>query len=213
VFLIDEQGVVLGEMAISKALVHAENAGLDLVQVAEEEGIPRCRLMNYADLMKEVGIAHQEKLDAFNLRQLALKQVKELIFSDTIAEHDVQVKVARLRKWLSHPTRYEKVKVVVSFKQGHTVDVELATAILENISSRVKDLGHMLPNHSVSRHAQGVSVSTYVVKYTPAEKEQYEASQLAQQEQDEQKAKLKEEAETKGTAALKNAEDDGTVSS
>jgi translation initiation factor IF-3 len=132
-------------------------------------------------------------------RDRVAKQMKELRFSDHIAEHDVQVKVRQLRRWLSHPTRHPQVKLSVIFKQpgSHSdVDVELAKGIIQNVASRVADLGHVqvTKDSGVSRSYFGVQVSALLEKYTPVQKAQYEA-ELAAAEQQKRKEEVEAEAE------------------
>ena len=68
------------------------------------------------------------------------KGEKELRFSDTIAEHDVQNKVNQLRRFLDKGLR---VRVSVYFKSVAQFDPELARALLDNIITRADDLGRV----------------------------------------------------------------------
>lgn len=68
------------------------------------------------------------------------KGEKELRFSDTIAEHDVQNKVNQLRRFLDKGLR---VRVSVYFKSVAQFDPDLARALLDNIITRADDLGRV----------------------------------------------------------------------
>ncbi len=75
--------------------------------------------------------------DKTKIKEKSKIKEKELRFSDSIDEHDVQNKVERLRSFLEKGI---KVKLNVYFKKPGQFDTDLARALLDNISERVEDV-------------------------------------------------------------------------
>jgi len=118
------------------ALASQHRAILALVGAAARP--PVLRMTTYEALRAEQQKRQTLALTQGKKREAGEKRLKELRFSSTIAEHDVGIKVDRLRSFLE---RGHKVKVCVFFKHHGEYDVELGEALLENIIERVEDLG------------------------------------------------------------------------
>jgi translation initiation factor IF-3 len=98
--LIDVEGEQLGVVGIEDALRISEEKEVDLVEIASKATPPVCKLMDYGKFKYE-----QKK------QQSAKKQkdqtVKEIKFRPNIGDHDLEVKVNRMRGFLEagHKTR------------------------------------------------------------------------------------------------------------
>ncbi|TMW62147.1 hypothetical protein Poli38472_009640 [Pythium oligandrum] len=101
--VVGEDGKMRRDVPLSMALEEAREQGVDLVQVAENNGHVVCRLFDA-----------QKRL--FSLRKSAKnskpKQDKEVVFGVKIAIHDIKVKAEQVRKFLA---KGHKVKVTVKF--------------------------------------------------------------------------------------------------
>jgi len=118
-----------------------------------------------ADAAAAAAAANQEQGKKPKSSRRHVDAEKEVRFSDTIAEHDVQIKTAQLRRFLSKGIR---VRVSIYFKKVISFDAELAEVLLENITSRVSDLCTVEGN---TNYAQRFVSILLVPKEQPKEKE------------------------------------------
>ena len=92
VLLIDDQGEKRGVIGIQEALRMAEEAGLDLVEVASVTSPPVCKIMDYGKM------AYQTKKKKTHTK--AQTGLKELSFSMKISEHDIETKLKKARQFI-----------------------------------------------------------------------------------------------------------------
>jgi translation initiation factor IF-3 len=92
VLLIDADGVKVGIIPIQDALRMAEEAGLDLVEVAENAKPPVCRIMDHGKMLYQ---ARKKKTTS-----KAATGLKELSFSMKISAHDIETKMKQARQFL-----------------------------------------------------------------------------------------------------------------
>lgn len=101
--LIDAQGTKRGVTPTFEALREAEDAGLDLVEVAANVTPPVCKIMDYGKM------AYQAK----KKKTLSKSQtdMKELSFSMKISEHDIETKLKRAREFIEkgHKLRFNLI--------------------------------------------------------------------------------------------------------
>ena len=90
--LIDAEGENRGPTAIQEALQIAEEAGLDLVEVARNAKPPVCKIMDYGKLV------YQAKKKKSQPR--AATSLKEISFSMKIGPHDIETKMKKARLFL-----------------------------------------------------------------------------------------------------------------
>lgn len=139
VLLVDNDGNNQGKVPTSAALDKAVAAGLDLVEVGISDGIPVCRIIDFAkweyDQQKRSKKGHAQKT-----------VVKELQFRPTTSNHDLTYRAKQVDKFL---TSGDKIKLTVKFK-GREQEHMLATgkALLERFLGLIKE------NYSVDSDAQ-----------------------------------------------------------
>ncbi len=92
VLLIDAAGTKRGTVPFQEALREAEEAGLDLVEVAGTVNPPVCRIMDYGKM------AYQAKKKKTVSK--GSQDMKELSFSMKISLHDIETKVKRGREFI-----------------------------------------------------------------------------------------------------------------
>lgn len=106
--VIDEDGTQLGIMQIRDARRVAEEKNLDLVNVAPTARPPVCRIMDYGKFKYEQ--SKKEKEARKNQKVVLLKEVR---MSPNIEDHDFQVKLKNVLKFLEEG---DKVKISVRFR-------------------------------------------------------------------------------------------------
>jgi translation initiation factor IF-3 len=131
--LIDHEGQQLGIVAIEEALRLAQNAELDLVEIAPNEKPPVCRIMDYGKFLFE----QNKKQHAAKKKQKQI-QIKEIKMRPTTEEADYQVKLRNLKRFLEEG---DKVKVTIRFRGREVMHNDLGFELLKRIEKDVADLG------------------------------------------------------------------------
>ncbi|MDD5136774.1 MAG: translation initiation factor IF-3 [Candidatus Omnitrophica bacterium] len=133
--VVGEAGEQLGVLATPEALKRAEEAGLDLVEVAPTAVPPVCRIMDYSKYKYE-----QEKREKEARKKQKIVHLKEVRLSPKIGEHDYQFKLKNLENFLK---RGDKVKVTMMFKGREMAHVDLGRKILDRLSSDISQVGEI----------------------------------------------------------------------
>ena len=120
--VIDEDGTQLGIMPVRDARRIAEDKGLDLVNVAPTAKPPVCRVMDYGKFKYEQ--SKKEKETRKNQKVILLKEVR---MTPNIEEHDFQVKLKNVQKFLSEG---DKVKVSLRFRGREITHASLGQQVL-----------------------------------------------------------------------------------
>ncbi len=132
--LIDADGAQVGVVSIEDALRHAENAGLDLVEVSATAKPPVCRIMDYGKFLYE-----QSKKQAEARKRQTVIEVKEIKLRPKTEKHDIDFKVKNIRKFLGQKN---KVKVTVRFRGREIVYAdEQGRETLRRIAEAIDDVG------------------------------------------------------------------------
>ena len=124
-----EQVVVV---RVEDALLLAEEAGLDLVEVAPNAKPPVAKLMDYGKYKYE---AAQKARDA--RRNQANTQLKEIRFRLKIDDHDFGVKKGHVERFLSAG---DKVKVMIMFRGREQSRPEAGVRLLQRLAEEIGDL-------------------------------------------------------------------------
>ncbi len=124
--VINEEGKQLGVITLEEALANAESVGLDLVEVSATEP-PVCKIMDYGKYRyKQSKKLHDAK------KSQTIIQVKEIKLKPKTEEHDVQVKLKHIKKFLQN---HDKVKVSMMFRGREIAFTDIGRKLME----RVKD--------------------------------------------------------------------------
>ncbi|WP_456455172.1 translation initiation factor IF-3 [Thermovibrio sp.] len=135
VLVIDEDGTKLGVMPTLKALQLAKEKGLDLVEVSPNAKPPVCRIMDYGKYKYQM----QKKMHEAKKKQKTI-EVKTVKVRPRTDEHDMQVRIKQVKKFLE---KGNKVKAVVMFRGREQAHVELGEAQLMKIYDAVKEIAEM----------------------------------------------------------------------
>jgi translation initiation factor IF-3 len=130
--LIDAEGKQVGIVPLRQALETAEAHGLDLVEVAPNVVPPVCRVMDYGRYKYQ----QSKKFQEARKRQSGY-QVKEIKIRPMTGEHDLQVKLRHIRRFLEHR---DKVKVSLMFRGRELAYTELGTTILKRVAEETSDI-------------------------------------------------------------------------
>lgn len=130
--MIGPDGSQLGVVAIKEALRIAQEANLDLVNVAPTAKPPVCRIMDYGKYKYEQ--AKKEKEARRNQKTIELKEVR---FSSNIDEHDFQTKMRNVRKFIKDE---DKVKCSIRFRGREITHAEIGQQVLERLATLLEDI-------------------------------------------------------------------------
>ena len=120
-------------MSIDDALAQAQNAGLDLVEVAPNSDPPVCRIMDYGKFVFE-----QNKKAQSARRKQKQTHVKEIKFRPGTEEGDYQIKLRNLIRFL---TAGDKAKVTLRFRGREMAHQELGVELLRRVQSDLEEIG------------------------------------------------------------------------
>lgn len=137
--LIDAEGEMLGVVPIREALMTAEEAGLDLVEVAPQAEPPVCKLLDYGKFKYEA----QKKANEARKKQKVI-DVKEIKMRPNIDDHDYDVKLRNARRFMEEG---DKVKVTMRFRGREMAHQDIGMNLLSRVRTDLDDIGkvEMLP--------------------------------------------------------------------
>ena len=93
--LIDETGKAIGIVDIDKALDLANQASLDLVEIASNSNPVVCKILNYGKYRYD-----KEKQKKINKKKQHIIHVKEIRFRPNVDDHDLIIKLKKAEKFL-----------------------------------------------------------------------------------------------------------------
>ncbi len=124
---------MLGVMPTRDAIHMAFDAGLDLVEIAAAADPPVCKILDLGKFKYEI----QKKKNEARKKQRVI-EVKEIKMRPGTDEHDFQVKLRNMRRFLEEG---DKVKVVIRFRGREMVHQDLGLRVLERVRDNLDDLG------------------------------------------------------------------------
>ena len=130
--LVGEDNEPLGVVPTIQALAMAEEAGVDLVEIAPQAKPPVCRLMDYGKFK------YQEQKRAHEAKQKQKQiQVKEVKLRPGTDENDYQIKLRNMTRFLQEE---DKVKVTLRFRGREMAHQEIGMRQIERIKADLQDL-------------------------------------------------------------------------
>jgi len=133
--VIGPDGAQLGVMSPPDALRIAREHGLDLVEVAPQTAPPVCRIMDFNKFRYE-----EQRREREAKRKHHVAKLKEVKFKPRIEEHDYQVKLARIRKFL---LRGDQVKLTMVYRGRELAHTELGRRILDRLVEDLKAISRV----------------------------------------------------------------------
>ncbi|GHE92092.1 translation initiation factor IF-3 [Aliiroseovarius zhejiangensis] len=131
--LIGADGENVGVVTPAQALVMAEDAGLDLVEISPNANPPVCKIMDFGKFKYE-----QQKRESEARKKQKTIDVKEVKFRPNTDTHDYDVKMRNVFKFLEGG---DKVKVTLRFRGREMAHQNLGRELLERVAEDVKEIG------------------------------------------------------------------------
>ena len=121
----------LGVVSLREALKLADEAEVDLVEIAPQASPVVCRLMDFGKFRYQ----RQKKAHDAKLKQRTI-QLKEVKFRPGTEENDYQVKVRNIVRFLNEG---DKAKVTMRFKGREIAHQEFGVQMLERIRADLEN--------------------------------------------------------------------------
>jgi translation initiation factor IF-3 len=131
--LVGPKGEQIGIVSINEALRLAQEADLDLVEVAPTARPPVCKLMDYGKFKYEAAVKARESRK--NQTQTIVKEIK---LRPKIDPHDYGTKKGHVERFLKAG---DKVKVTIMFRGREQSRPELGIRLLNRLADDVTELG------------------------------------------------------------------------
>ena len=119
-------------MCIRDSLEAAAEFGLDLVEISPNANPPVCKIMDYGRYKYE-----QTKKRHEAKKKQATFQLKEIKVRPKTGEHDLQVKVGHIKKFIA---KKDKEKVTVIFRGREITLSQLGRDVLEKIANETAEI-------------------------------------------------------------------------
>lgn len=130
VSVIDYEGNFLGIMPTAKAIAHAEDLGLDLVEVNPNAEIPVAKIINYGSFKyKQEKFAKEQKK---NQKKVSVKGIR---LSTKISDHDLETRVNQAEKFLNQG---DKVKIELILRGREFQHQDIARNVVNEFVSKLK---------------------------------------------------------------------------
>ena len=130
--LIDHNGVNRGVLPFFDALRIAEEAELDLVEVAPNANPPVCRVLDFGKFAYE-----QTKKEREARKHQKKIEIKTIRLSPRTGDYHKDIGVRNARKWLEEG---KKVKFMVRFKSREISYPEIGQRALQEIAEELSDI-------------------------------------------------------------------------
>ena len=130
--LISESGEQLGIVSLNEALATAEQASLDLVQMAKEGDPLVCRLLNHG---KHVFDAKKQK--AASKKKQKRQQIKEIKFRPVTEKNDYEIKVNKIKTFIENG---DKAKITLRFRGREMAHQQIGLELLKRVESDLENM-------------------------------------------------------------------------
>ncbi len=124
---------MVGIKTIQEAIRMAEDTGYDLIEIAPGAVPPVCKLGNFSKFVYE-----KEKKLKEARKNRGGGQVKEIRIRPKIGEHDLNVKINAITRFLKE---HHKVRVSLVFMGREMEHRELGTSMLDKIRTQIEGVG------------------------------------------------------------------------
>ncbi|OYX83127.1 MAG: translation initiation factor IF-3 [Rhizobiales bacterium 17-65-6] len=127
--LIDTEGQNKGVMSARDALLLAQEAGLDLVEIAPNSLPPVCKILDYGRFKYQ----NQKKASEARKKQKVV-EVKEIKLRPGIDTHDYDVKMRSMERFFEEG---DKVKVTLRFRGREMAHQDIGFKLLQKLKEDV----------------------------------------------------------------------------
>ena len=109
----------------------SQEQGVDLVEIVPNANPPVCRLMDYGKYKYE--LKKQE-----SAKKQRTQTIKEIKFRPNIGDHDLEVKVNRIKQFLSNG---HKTRIRIFFRGREIIHRDLGEKLVKRVCDGVSEIG------------------------------------------------------------------------
>jgi translation initiation factor IF-3 len=130
--LLDENSKQVGVFTLAEARERARKEGVDLVEIASQAKPPVVKLINFDKFKYQQNKKRKKEV------QSQKGGIKEIRCTPFIGEADLEVRLSRMKKFL---TANNRVKFVVKFLGRQIVNKDFGHQIVGRVAEKIKDFG------------------------------------------------------------------------
>ncbi|MDP8233502.1 MAG: translation initiation factor IF-3 [Candidatus Saelkia tenebricola] len=130
--LIDADGTQIGIVPLEEGLKLAEQQSLDLVEIAGQTNPPVCRVLDFSKFKYQ-----QDKREKEAKKKQKHVHFKEVRLKPRIEEHDYQVKLKGIKKFLE---KGDRVKIRLFFRGREMAHPELGDKVIKKLLEDVEEI-------------------------------------------------------------------------
>ena len=123
--LIGADGANIGVVPIRQAMMMAEEASLDLVEISPDAKPPVCKILDYGKFKYQ-----EQKKAAEARKKQKVIEIKEIKMRPTIDDHDYDVKMRAMKRFFDDG---DKVKVTLRFRGREMAHQHLGMELLTRV--------------------------------------------------------------------------------
>jgi translation initiation factor IF-3 len=127
--LVDETGENHGVVPTRQAMIMAEEAGLDLVEISPDAKPPVCKILDYGKFKFQ----EQKRASEARKKQKVI-EIKEIKMRPMIDDHDYDVKMKAIRRFFGEG---DKVKITLRFRGREMAHQELGIRLLNRVKTDI----------------------------------------------------------------------------
>lgn len=129
--VIGPDGNQLGILSRAEALLEAERAGLDLIEISPQAAPPVAKIIDWGKYQYQ-----RTKEQQRSRRNTTVVEIKQMRMGLKIGTHDLEIKLRKIREFLDAGHR---VKIMVFFRGREMAHQELGYAMLDKIIEQLQD--------------------------------------------------------------------------
>ena len=130
--VISEAGEQMGIMLLRDALSRAEEAGLDLVEIAPTAKPPVVKIIDYGKFRY-----HQQKKEKDSKKAQVQIRVKEIKLKPNIDTHDFETKLKHAKDFL---LKGNKVRVTITFRGREMLHIDLGEKVVRQFCTELGEI-------------------------------------------------------------------------
>ena len=130
--VVNADGDMVGVISVEEGVELAFDVGLDLVEVSPNADPPVCKILDYG----KYKYAEQKKANEARKKQKTI-DIKEIKMRPGIDEHDYQVKMRSVRRFLDGG---DKVKMTIRFRGREMAHLDLGMKVLDRVREEIDEL-------------------------------------------------------------------------
>ena len=149
--LIDAAGENVGVVPIRQAIIMAEEANLDLVEISPDAKPPVCKILDYGKFKFQ-----EQKKAAEARKKQKVIEIKEIKMRPMIDDHDYDVKMRAVRRFFEEG---DKVKLTLRFRGREMAHQDLGMLVVKRVREDLAGMAHVDMEPKLVGRAIGMTLS------------------------------------------------------